>query len=156
MRRGKTRLQGYYGGDFLFWMTGAKTTYDYGNALDGVNNTDASASSNNFGGNIIGVGPGSGRVTENKSGSTLGIGLFGFIGAEYFILPKISVGAEYSWGVSFSTTGEGEVTTESVGGVGPVVGKITTKTAGGSSFGIDNSINGNGSGTGSLRIMFHF
>ena len=36
---------------------------------------------------------------------TLGVSAFG--GAEYFFLPKISIGAEVGWGISYQHTGQG-------------------------------------------------
>ena len=154
-RRGKTRLQGFYGGDLLFWMDGSKDTYTYGNNLS---TTVTAAASTNFGANMTtDAFANVARVTEQKNGSTIGLGLRGFIGCEYFILPKISVGAEYGWGLGFSKTGETEQTIESVGGAGPAPGTatmITVSKQGG--FSLDTDLNGNGSGSGSLVIMFHF
>ncbi|MBI2270727.1 MAG: hypothetical protein HYU69_10290 [Bacteroidetes bacterium] len=134
-RRGTTRLQGYYGGMLMIMLGGGKDTYTYGNALSATNTSHT---------NSFGQGAG---VTSNKSGSTFGLGLNGLIGAEYFIAPKISVGAEYWWGINFSSTGEGEMSSESWSGTAATT--TTTKTAGGSSFGIGNSVS-------SIMVNFHF
>ena len=125
-RRGNTRLQGYYGGMLLINLGGSKTTNTYGNAFSATNTGS--------------------RVTSNKVGGTFGLGVSGFIGAEYFIAPKLSIGAEYGWGLSFSSTGEGEVVTETYT---TSLTTTTTKTAGGSSFGLGNSIS-------SIMVNFHF
>ncbi|MBL7892627.1 MAG: hypothetical protein JNL63_08350 [Bacteroidia bacterium] len=141
-RRGSTRLQGYYGGMLMIMLGGGKDTYTYGNAFSATA-TNAATMSTNFGSNISGTA----RVTSNKSGSTFGLGLNGLIGAEYFIAPKISVGAEYWWGISFNSTGEGELASESWSGTAATT--TTTKSAGNSSFGIGNSVS-------SIIVNFHF
>jgi len=99
-RRGNTRIQGYYGGEIWFAMlAGQTTTVDDGRIL-----------SDNFDGGFNSAA--TARTTETKAGSTLGIGLQGFIGVEWFFAPKVSLGAEYTWGLGFSSTGAGENTSE--------------------------------------------
>ncbi|GAB4140683.1 MAG: hypothetical protein Fur0041_15870 [Bacteroidia bacterium] len=151
MRRGKTRLQGYYGGQFMFMIGGSKDTYTYGNAF-GTTNTTPTTTVNFLTGTTA---PVSSRTLEAKAGSMFGLGLRGFIGAEYFILPKLSIGAEYGWGLALSSTGEGSVSTESWNGTGTVT--TETKTAKSSSFGIDTDNNPLGRGSsGSIIINLHF
>jgi hypothetical protein len=55
------------------------------------------------------------RIVDKKGGMTFGIGVRAFIGAEYFILPKMSLGADFGWGLGFSTTGASKTTYESMG-----------------------------------------
>ncbi|MDX1653357.1 MAG: hypothetical protein R3277_12745, partial [Brumimicrobium sp.] len=88
------------------------------------------------------------------------LGLRGFIGVEYFILPKLSLGGEFGWGLVFMSTGSSSMTTESVG-FNPSgtesVEQITTETGGSSSFGIDTDANNTVFGpAGSLRLSFYF
>ena len=45
---------------------------------------------------------------ENKSGLGLGVGVQGFIGAEYFIFPKMSIGAQYTYRVGVDIQGNSE------------------------------------------------
>ena len=119
--RGKGRLRGYYGGEGLLEIgSGPSKSYTYGNALD-------ANSEINF------------RNTEEKAGMSFGFGVRGFIGAEYFFAPKMSIGAEFGWGIGFESTGDGEVTTESFDGT--AVKSTTTKTGGNSKFnlGVDNA-----------------
>ncbi len=95
---------------------------------------------------------------------TLGIGVRGFIGAEYFIFPKISMGAEYGWGIGYQMTGKGKTTVESIGGTPAKVGTLETETAGSSKFGLDTDLNqgtifgfhGSNSGMATVRATFHF
>ncbi|HLP11693.1 MAG TPA: hypothetical protein VK177_07130 [Flavobacteriales bacterium] len=168
MRRGKTRLQGYYGGELVFGMMGEKATYTYGNNLSAGDPTTVDpiitvADSYDFGTNLSVTDPfgNAGRQTEWKS-SMMVFGLRGFIGAEYFILPKISVGAEYGWGLGFmsmktSSTVEAQGTAASSGNL--AVGTFTeeSKTSG---FMIDSDIQNSATGvtgaSGSLNIIFHF
>ncbi len=171
-RRGKTRLQGYYGADAMIWLSSTGTKYTYGNALSASTThpvVASAATTTNFGSNLgtDAYGYGS-RVTKTKSGMGFGLGVRGFIGVEYFIMPKISLGAEYGWGLGFQTQGKGTNSTESVGtpstGTTQTVGAIDTKTSGSSKFGIDTDLNqgnmfgfkGSNTGTASLRAMFHF
>ena len=142
MRKGGERLQGYYGGGLNILLAGGKDAYTYGNAIDA---TYTNPVRTDFNGNDLGGA----WLTENKAGSTTGIGLGGFIGVEYFIMPKISVGAEYFWGLMMSSTGDGTATYEYWDGSAVVSESVNT--AGASQFGIDTDNNG-----GAIRLMFHF
>jgi hypothetical protein len=128
--RGQGRLKGIYGAEAMIMLGGGKTTYEYGNAL-----TDAF--------------PGGPRTTEEKDGSTLGFQLRGFIGAEYFFAPKMSLGGEFGWGLDFGSTGEGEITSEVNQGAGTT--STTTKTGKSSSFGIDTD-----NLSGAINLNFYF
>jgi len=173
MRRGKTRLQGYYGADAMIWISMSSQKYTYGNTMSptvgaGTTNTPTTT---DFTTPLPGGGYASGAVasrdTKTKSGMTFGIGVRGFIGAEYFIFPKIAVGAEYGWGIGYQMMGKGKVTNEQqqvVAGTN-VVAEVETVTSGSSKLGIDTDINqGNifgflgssSSGNASLRVTFHF
>jgi hypothetical protein len=135
-RRGMGRLVGYYGGELGFILQSQTTTYEYGNALTADN-------------------PGT-RVTEDKTGATFTFGLRGFAGVEYFILPKMSLGLEYGWGLGLMTTGYGEQTTERWEN-GSVVSQTTEGTERSSSFGFDTDNNNYlAGGAGMIRLNFHF
>jgi hypothetical protein len=143
-RRGHGRLQGYYGGEALITLGGTtpNMTYEYGLEYNTTNNGTIPAS----------------RPLSSKAGSTFGFGVRGFIGAEYFVLPKISIAAEYGWGLGFSSTSSGEAVTE-YWGIDPSTPTATTETAytittmtgKSSSFNIDTDNLG-----GAIRVMFHF
>ena len=130
-RRGHGRLQGYYGGEMLVGFGGAKETYSYAEELSNTNPIS--------------------RTTEDKSGSVFVLGVRGVIGVEYFILPKISLGAEYGWGLSLNSQGQGSSTTESWDLANSSSTTTTVNTGGSSIFGIDTDNNG-----GAIRLMFHF
>jgi hypothetical protein len=115
-RRGHGRLQGFYGGEALFSFEGRSARYyEYGNAL--TQNTDVfnpdvdpndGTYTTNWGdnirnGNLQDQVMSSGRLLESKTGTTFGFGVRAFIGAEYFIFPKISLGGEFGWGLGLSS-----------------------------------------------------
>ncbi len=169
MRRGKTRLQGYYGADAMIWVSMSSNKFTYGNTMSasngtGTTTTPTSTTWNTSTGAVVGSGAAGARTLKTKSGMTLGIGVRGFIGAEYFVFPKISVGAEYGWGLGYQMSGKGKSEVETTGGTGPTVGVVETETAGSSKFGFDTDLNqgtifgfrGSNTGTGSLRVTFHF
>lgn len=93
-RRGSTRLQGYYGGEcFIMYNSGTNFKFNYGNKLEYLDT-------------------GSSRVTKIKSSSTFSVGIRAFVGVEYFIAPKISLGAELGYGPSFNFRSSSQQTTE--------------------------------------------
>jgi len=155
-RKGKTRLQGYYGGEFMFFLSGASDTYTYGNSFD---KNDQNLISTPWGG-PLGITPAAGALTNSRplsitQGSTFGINLQGFIGIEYFFMPKISVGGEYTWGITFASTTDGSVNTESANGTSSTT--TTTNQGGGSLFSLDSGLNTVwGNSGGNLYINFHF
>ena len=106
------------------------------------------------------VGPGT-RTLEINDGSTFAFMLNAFVGVEYFILPKISLGAEYTWGLWIMSMGTGDVTTETYDG-----SSTTETTTDGTekTFGLwlDTGLAGEipheslAWGGASLRAIFHF
>ena len=172
-RRGFGRLQGYYGAELGFSIASSKETYSYGNALtastSGIDvNVDAAddmtlgAMGTTMVADVDGQGNAvTGRATEFKGGSMFSFGLRAFIGAEYFVLPRLAIGGEFGWGLGFASIG-GSSTTYEVEGLtdGATVETINTITTEGtktSIFGVDNDNNTGAFGPGgSLRMTFHF
>ncbi len=162
-RRGNTRIQGFYGGELLFSLGSASESYTYGDVGNGTNTTFVhNPSYYDFDngvfvpGNLNGASTGE-RVTERVYGSTMVLSLRGFIGVEWFLAPKVSVSAEYGWGLAMSSTGDGEEDTEeytpALPSATPTEQNILRKhnTGGSSAFGIDTDNNG-----GVITIYFHF
>lgn len=116
--RGKGRLHGYYGAEGMIGFGGGKTENEY-------NGTPANTA-----------------VTEEKLGFSFMIGVRGFIGAEYFFAPKISLSGEFGWGLALETLGEGTTT---------YYNSPETNTPKLSSFGIDTD-----NGGGSIGLNFYF
>ncbi|HEY1045483.1 MAG TPA: hypothetical protein VGF79_03525 [Bacteroidia bacterium] len=78
-RKGNTRIQGYYGLEGLISFTGQSTKNSYGNKLEYYDT-------------------GVQRQTKLNNGNTFGLQARAFAGVEYFIAPKVSLGAEFGFG----------------------------------------------------------
>jgi hypothetical protein len=61
------------------------------------------------------INEGDSRVLSQKDGMSVTFGVRGFVGVEYFVAPKISIGAEFGWGLGMITTPRGKVETETWG-----------------------------------------
>lgn len=120
--RGKGRLRGYWGYEASISLGSSKTTNTYtGNAAPAA-------------------------VLESKAGSTFGLGIGAFIGAEYFFAPKMSLSGEFGWGLALTSTGAPSTT------VANGTGGSTTVTGGkASSFGIDTH-----NGGAAINLNFYF
>jgi hypothetical protein len=150
-RRGHNRLQGFYGGEILIGMSNTTTK----NSYEIEYNQEAQDSG------VIGLGDS--RVLSNKAGTSITLGVRGFAGVEYFIFPKISIGAEFGWGLGFSTTPRGKLSVENwsiaPGETDPSASVIETQgNSSSNSFGfqVDNGINSALGASGALNIIFHF
>jgi len=149
--RGKGRLKGFYGAEAGIMLGSGKHTYEYGNAFSTANPAPTTTDWDDYDpmtGTWNTVSAGS-RTTEQKEGSSFGFNLRGFIGAEYFFAPKMSIGAEYGWGLGLMSWGEGEVTSEGWNGTG--VATATSKTGKSSNFVVDVD---NASGSVVLSLYF--
>jgi hypothetical protein len=171
-RKGKTRLQGYYGAEAGIFVQTQGQTNTYGNSMgtgtsagtaSSPNSTTFSSvgvtsnSTNNGVPQIVTSGSVPARVTSDKLGTGFQFGVRGFAGVEYFVLPKISLGGEFGWGIGLKTTGSGSTTTQTMNAAGTSAISLTTKTAGSSGFtiGTDNKNSFFGP-TGTLRLNFYF
>ena len=175
-RRGYRRLQGFYGGEIGFGTNGSKQSVEYGNKFSDqypvqyTNNFNAFAITTV---NPIAAGR-SVRNLESKNRGGIRFGVRGFVGIEYFIFTKISIGAEYGWGYSL-TTRRGTKSTQEVynnGQKGPevLIEEVDVDTSeklkgfsvdnnNGSIFSMNNTLGGNtalNGGAGALTIIFHF
>ncbi len=50
------------------------------------------------------------RMIDVKGAPIISVGLFGFVGVEYFFAPKMSIGGEIGLGVAYVNQGESEYT----------------------------------------------
>jgi hypothetical protein len=130
-RKGSTRLQGVYGAEALFGISSVTEKWEYGNSAK-----DRFASNDPI---------------ESKSGLSFGFGLRGFIGVEYFILPKISISGEYGLSFGFNTQGGGSNTTETYDWNDDDIDTDTMDNSSDSSFGL---LNDNSSGRLGLHLYF--
>lgn len=152
LRRGHNRLQGFYGGEFLFGYATTNTTNKYEIEYNKSNIDSTNAGSTNLSRNL-----------STKSGGAITIGLRGFTGVEYFVLPKISIGAEFGWGLGVTTTPRGKTNTEvwsiPAGATAAVQSEIEAKGNTSSKkmgFAVDNGISNILGGSAAVTINFHF
>jgi hypothetical protein len=147
-RRGKTRLQGIYGGELsLFYLDGKKDKYKYGNSYSKNSITPAT---NNFNGNVKADGS---RVNQLKQGATYGLGVRGFIGMEYFIFPKIAIGMEYGLALRVGKSGNGQSVSEIWDPINAEKKTQTQNVAGGNSVSFNSGLK---NGNALICAAFHF
>jgi hypothetical protein len=153
-RRGSNRLQGYYGADAMLWVSSSSNKYTYGN------DANESFSSTDFNGNVTGES----RTLSSKSGMTFGLGVRGFVGVEYFFLPKMSLGAEYGYGLGLARTGQSSSEVETWNSSNSTVSKEEIESGSkSSSISLDfDNVGGNpmsnvfGAGSATLRLAMYF
>lgn len=124
------RLRGYYGADLMVMTKSGENTL------------------NGYDGGTITFTPAEGASSKVSGGGMFGVGLNALAGVEYFIAPKISLGAEVHWtALSFNSTSK---TKTKLGNAEEVV------TPGVSSFGIGNGIANLNPVSGRLNLSFYF
>lgn len=177
MRRGYRRLQGFYGGEIGFGTNGSSQSVEYGNKFSDQYPVQFTS---NFNTSLVTtVNPTApatrvSRTLEVKNRGGIRFGVRGFIGIEYFIFSKISIGAEYGWGYAITTRRGAKSTVETYnnGQNGPevLIEDVDVDTAeklkgfsvdnnNGSVFSMNNTLGGNtalGGGAGALTLIFHF
>ncbi len=89
-RKGERRVQGVFGAGLLIAMTKEATAYEYGNGMSKINQRPETS----FGTSIYtnGYRP----LKEHNVGAEVLAGVAGSAGIEWFVAPKISLGAEMS------------------------------------------------------------
>jgi hypothetical protein len=115
-RRGKGRVQGYYGAEIGVGFSSEQVDYQYGNEMTATN---PSVFSTIWAGKFSGPSGASGggigeffedqvseRVVEESSGTNISFGARAFVGVEFFFAPNMSVAGEFGWGPSFFIGGE--------------------------------------------------
>ena len=98
-RKGISRVQGFYGWETIFKLkpsSGDNYNYEY-DYLTMYNST----SQNEF-------------IDSQKIGGGFGLEARGFIGVDYFIAPKMSIGAEFGWGAMFEAEGKNSITSTQI------------------------------------------
>lgn len=111
-RKGSRRVQGVFGAGILFAFQTQKYTYDWGNEMTMVNQQPSTAPEFHYNGTSSVYYNGY-RLTEYKNDGIFYTGLTGSAGVEWFVAPKISLGAEvnitayYMFGSQSYTKSEG-------------------------------------------------
>jgi hypothetical protein len=150
-RKGWQRIQGFYGGEVSFMYTRNKVNYQYANLFTNVNPSVPSSDFSAVTSNGYAVANTSSRIKSDNSGTGIGIGARAFLGAECFIFPKMSLGFEFGWGLSYFNQNDGEVITEAWDNATAGIRSRSNLKAGLSRFGIDTDNNG-----GALFLHFYF
>jgi len=138
-RRGHNRLQGFYGAEALIMLGSPTSTTESEYNLDMETAVDSLLET---------AGPLGARSLGVTSSSSFGIQVRGFAGVEYFVLPKISVGAEFGWGIGYNG-GSATVTSEVFNGSETETIESTASKTSNLIIGIDNA-------SAALTATFHF
>jgi hypothetical protein len=135
-RRGSSRLQGFYGGEVIIGYSHTVRETTYGNSMSPDFNDPLSTT-------VFSTFPvvanTSSRETKQDQGTQFLLGARGFVGAEYFFAPKMSIGAEIGYTLGMQTNGKVETTTETFDAnqlAGVSVKTKTQRNAGLTSWGI--------------------
>lgn len=96
--RGSRRIQGIFGAGVLVGFNKQVTKYTYANALTSINQYPTSAwgtmNANGY------------RTLTNKSASNIFLGLYGSVGVEWFVAPKLALGAEVNLALYYVRGGQ--------------------------------------------------
>lgn len=143
-RRGYNRLQGYYGGEALigFGTNRSSTSYEI------EYNSDADDAAY--------ITAGDTRTLKDNQGSQLMLGLRGFVGIEYFVAPKISLGGEFGWGLGYSRTGRGATEVETWDGSDAEIVEGQGNSSGNFALGVDQGGPTLFGGNAFISLNFHF
>lgn len=144
-RRGRGRIQGFYGGEVGVGYGSGKYVYEYANPMTAVN---SNPSSFDFNGNVASPE----RATETKLGNSFSGTIAAFAGVEFFIAPQLSIGGEFNLGLTYASQSQSESTVEYWDG-----SKVATQSARalGSSWPASSTSFAT-KPTGTLFLMFHF
>lgn len=120
-RKGSRRIQGVFGAGLLFAFQNSKETYSWGNALTEINQ---SPTSHTFP-NMPTLPSGYRALTQNEAGSDFYLGVTGSAGIEWFVAPKIALGAEVNLSLYYIFGTQTYVESE---GYNATLGKVETRT----------------------------
>lgn len=119
-RRGGKRLQGFWGGQAILAYSNSKHFFGYGNAITEVNQNPTATPWDgnnipdlwidaNYNGNFPNLNNnvgGNSRLLMQSDGRSWTYGVGGFVGVEYYIAPKISIGCEMSLNLLWTSGGK--------------------------------------------------
>lgn len=146
-RRGRGRLQGFYGGEVGVGYGKTNDTYTYGNPMTDLNQSPTTTTGTAW----SSASALSSRPLKSKGGLSLGLGVGGFAGVEYFFTPQISLGGEVGLNLTYATAGQSETTTEYFNTGTGQVEEITKRSGNpGKEFTFATK------GSGSIFLLFHF
>lgn len=142
--RGSRRVQGIFGGGLLVGFNKSVTNYTYANALTNINQSPSSAwntmSNNGY------------RTLKKRTASNIFFGIYGSVGVEWFVAPKIALGAEVDLSLYYVRGGQEYAFSE---GYNKLLNKVDTRydieSPGDSAFRLGTENLG-----GSLYMSFYF
>jgi hypothetical protein len=140
-RKGEGRIIGIYGAELGMLYGTSSIDYEYGNPIT-IGNPEPTSSVAIIGGE---------RPIEQRYDRQMGFMLNGFAGVEYFVAPKISLSAEFTWGVQYMKMLRGSMTYEYWSNVTNSVETREQITEGATSLSLDTGNYG-----GSINLMFYF
>ncbi len=100
-RLGKRKVQGIFGGGLLYSFQTSNTTYSYGNGITEINQRPTSEFAYSAYSTAI---PNSRVLSDFSTKGTHTVGLYGNIGVEWFVAPKISLGADVNLCLLYTIT----------------------------------------------------
>ncbi len=99
-RKGSRRVQGVFGAGLMFGFSNTQTNYSYGNALTTINQHPSTAQ---WSGEVWQNGY---RVLTRKATNNVFFGVTGSVGVEWFVAPKVSLGAEMNLNLYYLDGGQ--------------------------------------------------
>lgn len=99
-RKGNRRVQGVFGAGLMFGFSNRQTNYDYANELTTINQHPTSAQWDNE------VWKNDYRVLTRKETNNVFIGVVGSVGVEWFVAPKVALGAEMNLSLYYIDGGQ--------------------------------------------------
>jgi len=120
-RKGERRVQGVFGAGLLFAFMNNKVKYDYGNEMTSTNQSPTGSLWSND--DLVPAGY---RIlTKYNTGASFYTGITGSAGVEWFVAPKISLGAEVNLSVYYLFSNQIYVESE---GYNATLGRIEKRT----------------------------
>ena len=104
-RKGKKRIQGVFGAGLLLGFKTNKISYDYSNQMTTINQLPSTAWNDVY--NEYGY-----RTLVEQGGNDCFIGATGSVGVEWFVAPKVALGAEVNLNIYYVFGGQRYVETE--------------------------------------------
>lgn len=95
--KGNRRIQGVFGAGLLVGFNKSVTDYTYANALTSINQTPTSAWP---------INPNGYRALKEKTASNIFMGIYGSVGVEWFVAPKLALGAEVNLALYYVRGGQ--------------------------------------------------
>lgn len=100
-RVGKRRVQGVFGGGIMYAFSENFTTYSYGNGITEMNQVPTISNNSEYE-QVSSYIPNARKLKEYNEGGNHHIGVYGQVGVEWFVAPKISLGASVNLIIAYS------------------------------------------------------